>query len=103
MFQAADGPMVLAVGNNTQFAKLCTVLGMPDLPRDERFQTNPLRVKHRDDLVPRLQAAFAQKRVSEWIAMLTPAGVPCGPLYDIPQVFEDEHIKSRGDEVRIPH
>ena len=103
MFQAADGPMVLAVGNNGQFAKLCTLLGMPDLPDDQRFRTNPLRVKHRDELVPCLQAAFAQKRVSEWIEMLTPVGVPCGPLYDIPQVFEDEHIKSRGDEVRVPH
>lgn len=103
MFQAADGPMVLAVGNNGQFAKLCKLLDMPELPDDERFRTNPLRVKHRDALVPRLQAAFGRKRVREWIELLTPVGVPCGPLYDIPHVFEDEHVKARGDQVRIPH
>ena len=103
MFEAKDGPMVLAVGNNGQFAKLCTLLGMPELVEDERFLTNPLRVKNRDALVPRLQAAFARKTVSEWIDQLTPVGVPCGPLYDIPKVFEDPHIKERGVEVRIPH
>lgn len=103
MFQAADGPMVIAVGNNGQFAKLCGLLGMPELPDDERFRTNPLRVKNREALVPTLAAAFAGKRVAEWIELLTPVGVPCGPLYDIPQVFDDEHVKSRGDQVRIPH
>ena len=103
MFEAKDGPMVVAVGNDGQFAKLCALLGVPALARDERFLTNPLRVKHRDALVPQLAAAFAKGTVSEWIERLTGDGVPCGPLYDIPQVFADEHIKSRGVEVRIPH
>ena len=103
MFQAADGPMVIAVGNNGQFAKLCTLLGMPELADDERFTTNPLRVKHRDELVPQLEAAFATRSVAEWIEKLTPAGVPCGPFHDIPQVFEDPHVKSRGVKVTMPH
>ena len=103
MFEAKDGPMVLAVGNNGQFAKLCTQLGMPELIEDARFKTNPLRVKHREALVPKLATAFAQKTVGEWIELLTPLGVPCGPLYNIPQVFEDEHVKARGVQVRIPH
>ena len=103
MFQAADGPMVVAVGNNGQFAKLCTLLGMPELAQDARFLTNPLRVKHRNDLVPRLAAALAQKPLNEWIETLTAAGVPCGPLHDIPQVFNDPHVKARGVQVRIPH
>jgi formyl-CoA transferase len=103
MFEAHDGPMVVAVGNDGQFAKLCALLGVPELARDERFLTNPLRVKHRDALVPRLAAAFAKSPVSEWIDRLTAVGVPCGPLYDIPQVFNDEHVKARGVEVRIPH
>jgi formyl-CoA transferase len=103
MFEAADGPMVIAVGNNGQFAKLCTTLGMPALLDDERFKTNPLRVKHRDALVPQLEAAFAKRTVGEWIEKLTSAGVPCGPFHNIPQVFEDAHVKSRGVKVSIPH
>jgi crotonobetainyl-CoA:carnitine CoA-transferase CaiB-like acyl-CoA transferase len=103
MFEAQDGPMVVAVGNDGQFAKLCALLGVPELARDERFLTNPLRVKHRDALVPRLAEAFAKSPVNEWIDRLTAVGVPCGPLYDIPQVFNDEHVKARGVELRIPH
>ena len=95
--------MVVAVGNDGQFSKLCTLLGVPELARDERFLTNPLRVKHRNELVLRLAAAFAKSPVSEWIDRLTAVGVPCGPLYNIPQVFNDEHVKARGVEVRIPH
>jgi crotonobetainyl-CoA:carnitine CoA-transferase CaiB-like acyl-CoA transferase len=103
MFQAKDGPMVLAVGNNGQFAKLCTLLDLPELIEDPRFLTNPLRVRHRDALVPVLQAAFAGRTVDEWIERLTPAGVPCGPLYDLAQVFEDPHVKHRDMAMRIAH
>ncbi|MEP6609980.1 MAG: CaiB/BaiF CoA-transferase family protein [Burkholderiaceae bacterium] len=103
MFQAQDGPMVVAVGNDGQFGKLCSILGVPELARDERFRTNPLRVKHRDALVPPLEAAFAQKPVNAWIESLTPQGVPCGPLNDIPHVFDDPHVKERGMQVNIPH
>ena len=103
MFQAKDGPMVLAVGNNGQFAKLCTLLGLPALIDDARFLTNPLRVQHREALVPRLQAAFSHKTIDEWIETLTPAGVPCGPLYDLEQVFDDPHVRHRDMAMRIPH
>jgi len=103
MFQAKDGPMVLAVGNNSQFAKLCAKLGLPKLVEDPRFLTNPLRVQNRDALIPPLQAAFSQKTVDDWIALLTPVGVPCGPLYDLKQVFDDPHVKHRDMAMRIPH
>ena len=95
--------MVVAVGNDGQFAKLCAILGLAELARDARFRTNPLRVQHRDALVPQLEAAFAQKTVDAWIESLTPQGVPCGPLNDIPQVFADPHVKARGVHVQIPH
>ena len=103
MFQAKDGPMVVAVGNDGQFAKLCALLGRPELPKDPRFLTNPLRVQHRDALIPQLEAAFAQKTAGEWIESLTTVGVPCGPLNNIQQVFDDPHIKSRGVQVAIAH
>ncbi len=103
MFQAKDGPMVVAVGNDGQFAKLCTLLGFPELPQDPRFLTNPLRVQHRDALIPQLEKAFAQKTAGEWITSLTQLGVPCGPLNNIQQVFDDPHVQSRGMQVQIPH
>ena len=103
MFQAKDGPMVVAVGNDGQFGKLCALLGLGDLPKDARFLTNPLRVKNRNALVPQLEAAFAKVTTAEWIEKLTQLGVPCGPLNDLQQVFDDPHVKSRGVETRIPH
>jgi formyl-CoA transferase len=103
MFEAQDGQMVVAVGNNTQFAKLCRALGLGGLAEDERFMTNPGRVKHREALVPQLAAAFAQKPIEYWIATLTGQGVPCGPLNSISQVFEDPHVMARGTRVEVPH
>ncbi len=103
MFQAKDGPMVVAVGNDGQFAKLCGLLGYPELPQDPRFLTNPLRVQHRDALIPQLEKAFAQKTAGEWITSLTQLGVPCGPLNNIQQVFDDPHVQSRGMQVQISH
>ncbi len=103
MFQAKDGPMVVAVGNNGQFGKLCTLLDVPELAKDERFLTNPLRVKFRDDLVPQLAEAFQRETINTWVEKLTKVGVPCGPLYDIPQVFKDPHIKERGVRVSLEH
>lgn len=103
MFQAKDGPLAVAVGNDGQFAKLCNLLGVPELIKDERFLTNPLRVKHRNDLVPQLSAAFLRENLDTWVDKLTKAGVPCGPLHDIPQVFKDPHIKERGVQVSIDH
>lgn len=95
--------MVVAVGNNGQFEKLCKLLGFPDLPKDERFLTNPLRVKHRDALVPQLEAVFALKPVAHWVSSLTKQGVPCGPLNNIQQVFDDAQVQSRGMKVALDH
>ncbi len=103
MFQALDGPIVVAVGNNSQFVKLCALLGLHELSVDPRFLTNPLRVARREYLVPLLEEAFAVDTMEAWVQKLTGAGVPCGPLYDIPQVFKDPHVKARGVRVEMPH
>ena len=103
MFQAKDGPMVVAVGNDGQFAKLCSLLGLGELIIDERFITNPLRVKNREALVPQLEKAFSKATSIEWIEKLTSLGVPCGPLNDLKQVFDDPHVKFRGMQTSIPH
>jgi formyl-CoA transferase len=103
VFKAADGQMVVAVGNDVQFAKLCGILGRNDLPQDDRFKTNVTRVAHRDDLIPSLQEAFALKPVKEWVDSLTAIGVPCGPINNLKQVFDDMHVQARGMRVEIPH
>jgi formyl-CoA transferase len=103
VFNAADGQMVVAVGNDTQFSKLCQTLGLGALPGDERFRTNVSRVKNRDDLVPMIQAKFREKPAAHWIDTLTGIGVPCGPINNIKQVFDDPHIKSRGMRVEVDH
>ena len=81
--QAADKPLVLAVGNDRQFAALCVVLGRPELSEDQRFVTNPQRVAHRDALADELTAALSTRPADDWFGDLTAAGVPCGPINDI--------------------
>jgi crotonobetainyl-CoA:carnitine CoA-transferase CaiB-like acyl-CoA transferase len=103
VFDAQDGQMVVAVGNDTQFGKLCGALGVAELPGDERFRSNVARVKHRDALIPLLQQRFAQRAVGAWIDKLTGIGVPCGPINNIQQVFDDPHMKARGMRVEVAH
>ncbi len=81
--QAADKPLVLAVGNDRQFASLCEVVGRPELSVDPRFATNPQRVAHREALAGELAAALSTRPADDWFGDLTAAGVPCGPINDI--------------------
>ena len=102
-FAARDGHLVLAVGNDGQFARLCTVAGRPELARDARFATNAARVRNRRELEPMLAAIIAQRPRQEWIASLEAAGVPCGPINDLAQVFADPQVRHRGLQVEAPH
>lgn len=83
MFQTADRPFVLAVGNDRQFASLVTVLGAPELAADDRFTTNAARVAHRDELAKILDGLLGANTADAWFDALTEARVPCGPLNDI--------------------
>ena len=83
VFRTADRPLVLAVGNDRQFAALCKVLGTPELAEDERFVTNSARVTHRVDLVAILNTALAAGTADSWFEALTAERVPCGPLNDV--------------------
>lgn len=102
-FQARDGSFCLAVGNDGQWRELCRVLGCPALADDPRFATNPARVQHRDVLVPALQEIFLTKDVNYWLRELTPAGVPCGPVQTIDQVFADHQVLARDMVWTVPH
>ena len=102
VFDAADGQLVLAVGNDAQFAKFCDLAGC-GFARDARFARNADRVRHRDVLVPLLAELLRQRTVQEWVAMLEPAGVPIGPINDLGQVFAHPQVRSRGMRVDLPH
>ncbi|MDX1609164.1 MAG: CaiB/BaiF CoA-transferase family protein [Halofilum sp. (in: g-proteobacteria)] len=102
-FATADGHFILAVGNDDQFRRLCAFIGVPEMADDERFATNAARVEHRDELIPILQTVFEQQPSAHWLAALDGAGVPCGPINRIDQVFADPQVQARGMRVEAPH
>jgi len=102
-FPTADGNMVLTVGNDQQFARLCGVLGNPEWATDERFATNRARVANRKELIPKLRQATVMRSTREWVEILEGAGVPCGPVNTIDQVFDDPQVKARGMRQEIVH
>jgi crotonobetainyl-CoA:carnitine CoA-transferase CaiB-like acyl-CoA transferase len=103
VFPASDGEIVLAVGNDGQFAKLCEAIGRPDLAADPRFIRNADRVRHEAELTPLLAARFRDFTRAELTARLDAAGVPCGPINSVPDVFADPQLVHRGLLRRLPH
>ena len=102
-FPTADGDMILAMGNDHQWGKFCSVAGHPEWATDPRFATNPQRVVNRAVLIPLLRQTTVMRTTHEWIAALEPAGVPCGPINRIDEVFADPQVRSRGARIELPH
>lgn len=102
-FACADGHLILAVGNDSQFAKFCAVAGVPAWAQDPRFARNADRVRHRDTLVPMVAAAVATRAQQDWLAALEEAGVPCGPINRLDAVFADPQVLARGLRLDLPH
>ncbi|KVN92933.1 CoA-transferase [Burkholderia ubonensis] len=102
-FQTRDGWIIVAVGNDGQFRKFVEAGGRAELADDERFATNPARVRHRETLVPILADMVRTLDKDTWIAALEAAGVPCGPINDLEEVFDDEQVVARGMQVELPH
>lgn len=103
VYRCRDGDVVLVVGNDSQFRSLCRVLGHPEWAEDERFLRNGARVRHQDVLQPLLEARFAQEDRATWVARLTEANVPCGPINSIPEVFADPQVQHREMLRHLPH
>lgn len=99
----ADGFLMLAVGNDRQFAACCRVLGDPALAGDPRFSSNRRRVEHREQLIPLLEGLFRRETTAEWSRLLSAEHVPCGPINDIAEVFEDPQVLARGMRLDLPH
>ncbi len=102
-FPTADGDFILTVGNDGQFRRFCDVAGHPEWASDARFASNAQRVAHRAELIPLIRQATVFRTTAEWIAALEQAGVPCGPINDLAQVFADAQIKARGVQISLPH
>ncbi len=100
-FRAADQWIVVAVGNDDQYRRFCELAGRPDLHRDERFARNSNRVRNRETLVPMIADLVAQHPAAWWLEALERAGVPCGPINDLRQVFDNEQVRARGLRIDI--
>ena len=103
VFPCADAPLVLAVGNDGQFRKLCEAIGRVEWAEDERFATNAARVRNNPELTPLLTARFRDFPRAELMAALDAAGVPCAPINTVPEVFEDPQIRHREMLRHLPH
>lgn len=102
VFSTADDPIILAVGNDGQFRRFCEVAGAPELAQDERFSTNPMRIKHRDAVCAAVEARLTTRPRTFWLDALEKANVPCGPVNDLQAVFSDPHVQARGAELHMP-
>lgn len=95
-FETKDKTIAVAVGNDAQFQRLCRAIGRDDLAKDGRFTKNSGRVEEREALVPELQRTFSERDAADWISAVRGAGVPCGPVNTLAQVFEDGHVRGSG-------
>jgi crotonobetainyl-CoA:carnitine CoA-transferase CaiB-like acyl-CoA transferase len=103
VFEAADGHLILAVGNDAQFVRFCEVAGRPELARDERFVRNADRVRHRDALVPMLADVMLTRGKQQWLGALEAAKVPCGAINNLAEVFADPQVQARAMALPMPH
>ncbi|HUK05645.1 MAG TPA: CaiB/BaiF CoA-transferase family protein [Burkholderiales bacterium] len=103
VFPAADGHLILAVGNDSQFASFCQAAGCPELAQEARFRTMSQRIAHRAELIPLIADVMRTRSKREWIELLEAANVPCGPINNMKEVFEDAQVRHRGLRVDMPH
>ncbi len=103
VFPTADGFFVLAVGNDEQFRRFCTVAGKPLLAEEPGFASNDARVRCRDQVVAEVAALTRTKSSADWLSDLQAVNVPCGPVNDLAQVFSDPQIRHRNMRISVPH
>ena len=103
VFACADGHVIVAVGNDSQFAKFCDAAGRPEWAADSRFAKNADRVRYRDVLVPLIAAVMKTRTQHAWLAALEGEGVPCGPINRLDQVFSDPQLIARGLKMDLSH
>jgi crotonobetainyl-CoA:carnitine CoA-transferase CaiB-like acyl-CoA transferase len=103
VFACGDGHLILAVGNDGQFRKFCEIAKHPAWALDARFATNAGRVQHRETLVPMIADVVRERTQRAWLDALEPAGVPCGPINRMDQVFADPQVIARQMKLDLAH
>ncbi|HVR50646.1 MAG TPA: CaiB/BaiF CoA-transferase family protein [Pseudorhodoferax sp.] len=103
VFRCKQGDLIVAVGNDTQFAAFARLIGQPELASDSRFSISAQRSRNREILVPLIAQAMLARTMQEWLVLLEAAKVPCGPINDLQQVFEDPQVQHRGLKLSLPH
>jgi len=103
VFECSDGHLILAVGNDSQFAKFCEIAGRPDWAQDPRFARNADRVRNREALVPEIAAAIKTRPRADWLAALENAKVPCGAINNLAEAFADPQVQAREMTVAMGH
>lgn len=102
-FATADGHVILAVGNDSQFQQYCQVIGRSDLSADARYATNRARVQHRDTLIPVLETIMSTRNTHDWVRILEEKSVPCGPINRMNDVFENPQVQHRQMKRELSH
>ena len=102
-FPTSDGWMIVAAGNDSQYRHFVTVGGEAHLADNPLYVSNPLRVQHRKQLVPLLEAMTRKKTKADWITSLEKANVPCGPINNMKEVFENPQVIARNLQINVPH
>ena len=102
-FPTADGHMILAIGNDGQFARFCNAAGVAEWAQDARFQTNIARLANRVELIERIRQITVSQTTKDWIALLEQHAVPCGPINTVRDVFDDPQVKARGLQIAMQH
>ncbi len=103
VFRSMDGYLAVGIGNDRQYRKFCGIAGAPELSSDERFSTNPERVRNREALIPLLERVFATRPTAEWIERLWSEGIPAGPINTVDRALEDPNTLAREMVVDMPH
>jgi formyl-CoA transferase len=101
-FETLDGSMLLAIGNDGQFARFCDAAGKPEWATDARFASNALRVKHREALIALMLPVTRARSTADWTQLLEDKAVPCGPINDMAQAFADPQVQARGLVLKQP-
>ena len=102
-FQTSDGFIILAIGNDAQFARFCALAEKPELAIDERYLKNSARVRFRDSLLPVVSEIMLSKSSADWLELLNQRGIPCGPINNLDQVFADPQVRHRGMQFDLAH
>jgi crotonobetainyl-CoA:carnitine CoA-transferase CaiB-like acyl-CoA transferase len=103
VFSVADGYIIIATGNDSQYVKLCGVLGAPELAKDDRYIDNKSRLANRAELIGKLTALTMKFKMQDLADKLEAVGVPAGPINNLDQVFEDPHVKHRNMKLDLPN